>query len=529
MPASIDRMKRTALSTHRHGGTLALTLIVIALLTLMAAHTLRRVEPKLRMAYQTAGWQEARAAAEAGIDVAVGELARNAVGANPGTWSGWKQESGGIIGPVLTTTLGTVNSVLSLLGGTTRVSQPIFLDNLKVSGASGFDSEVDVQLWAVYPNGSPQGRWFRLRSMATCALPPPTSTAPDALDIPLRRYSLRSVREQLRRNDVGLPMSIPTPSASRTIEVLVEPILPFELAIFTGQDISLATSGTWSVDSYDSRDPEKSNADGTYPGAASPKVQENGSVASNLARPVATPYGPLIAARGTRVRGIVATNGGDDPATSDRENVSGAINLDAARIRNDFHRDMPVPERPNSGLFLPAPILGLPFVAGPEAAPTQYIVGGNLGAFSIAATPGVKSAITILVNGDLDIWGDLNIPPDVTAQLYVRGNIDFHDSSINTGAGSSRRAAQLQIFGEDAGGDRRTLRADGSASIAAAFYGPHYDIRFADSVEWFGAVAGRSFEMLGGAGGGLHYDEALGTVGNPISFRIARYVEDVRE
>ncbi|MGB8170690.1 MAG: pilus assembly PilX N-terminal domain-containing protein [Chthoniobacteraceae bacterium] len=519
-------MDRTDLSQRQRGGTLALTLIVIALLTLIAAHTLRRVEPKLRMAYQTAGWQEARAAAEAGIDVAVGELSRNAVGANPGTWTGWKQQSGGVIGPVLATTLGTVNSVLSLLGGTATVSQPIFLDNLKVSAATGFDSEVDVQLWAVYPNGSPNGRWFRLRAMATCALPPPTYTAPDALDAPLRRYSLRTVRPQLKKNDVGEPMSISTPSASRTIEVLVEPILAFELAIFTGQELSLGTSGTWSVDSYDSRDPLKSNPDGTY---SSAKAQENGSVASNLVLPVGTFCGPLIAARGTRVRGTVATNGGDDPSTADHENVSGGINLDPARIRGDFHRDMPSPERPNAGLFLPTPLLGLPFLAGPEGAPAQYIVAGNLGLFSVAATPGVRSAITILVNGDLDVWGELVIPPEVTAQIYVRGDIDFHDSVINSGAASSRRPAQLQIFGEDSHGDRRTLRANGSASICAAFYGPGYDIRLTDNVEWFGAVAGRTFEMLGGAAGAFHYDEALGTVGNPISFRIARYVEDVRE
>jgi len=37
------------------------------------------------------------------------------------------------------------------------------------------------------------------------------------------------------------------------------------------------------------------------------------------------------------------------------------------------------------------------------------------------------------------------------------------------------------------------------------------------------------FEMLGGGTGGFHYDEALGTVGLPIGFRIVRYVEDVRE
>jgi hypothetical protein len=522
-------MDRALVQSRQDGGTLALALIVIALLTLMAAHTLRRVEPKLRMAYQTAGWQEARTAAEAGIDVAMGELSRNAAGNGNGTWSSWKQESGGIIGPVFSTTLSTVNSVLSLLGGTATVSQPIFLDNLKVSGATGFDSEVDVQLWAVYPNGSPNGRWFRLRAMATCALPPPAYTAPDALDAPLRRYSLRTVRPQLKKNDVGEPMQIPTPSTSRTIEVLVEPILPFELAILTDGEMSLGTSGTWSVDSFDSRDPLKSNADGTYPGSASPKVQENGSIASNLAPAAGTLYGPLLAARGTRVRGIVATNGGDDPSTTEHENVSGAINLDPARIRGDFHRDLPLPSRPTTGLFLPAPILGLPFLPGPESAPTQYIVGGNLSSFTIQATPGVKGAVIILVNGDLDVSSEITIPPEITAQLYVRGNIDFHDQAINVGPSSSRRAAQLQIFGEDSQGDRRTLRANGSASICAAFYGPHYEIHLADNVEWFGAAVGRSFEMLGGASGGFHYDEALRVIGNPISFRIARYVEDVRE
>ena len=48
-------MKRAAKSIRKRGGTLALTLIVITLLTLMAVHTLRRVDPKLRMAPQHVG------------------------------------------------------------------------------------------------------------------------------------------------------------------------------------------------------------------------------------------------------------------------------------------------------------------------------------------------------------------------------------------------------------------------------------------------------------------------------------------
>jgi hypothetical protein len=189
-----------------------------------------------------------------------------------------------------------------------------------------------------------------------------------------------------------------------------------------------------------------------------------------------------------------------------------------------------VPTRPNSGIVLPPPLLGRPYLAGPESAPAKYIVSRNLGAFEVLAPPvGERGAVIIMVNGDFDVREELHIPPNVTVQIYVRGNIDFHASAINSGPGSSRRAAQLQIYGEDAGGEPRGLRAHGTASIYAAFYGPHYEVRLMGEVEWCGAVAARSFEMLGGGQGGFHYDEALGVVGAPIGFRIARYVEDVRK
>jgi hypothetical protein len=326
-------------------------------------------------------------------------------------------------------------------------------------------------------------------------------------------------------------MTIAAPSASRSIEVLVEPILPFEVAILTDQSLGLGRSGTWCVDSYDSRDPQKSNPDGSYPGRTSPKVQENGNVASNLGRPADSLYGPLIEAHGTRVRGAVATNGGDDPATPEHENVADSAGIDPTRIRDDFFREMKPVARPSTGFFLPPPLPGLPFVAGPETAPTQYLAGGNLGAFSVAAPPpGAKGAIIIAINGDLNVTsGSIIIPPNVTAQIFVRGNVDFHNHSINAGAGSSGLPAALQIYGEDSHGQPRTVEASGNANICAAFYGPGYDVMLGGTTEWCGAIAARSFEAQGGGSGGFHYDEALGPEGAPTGFRIARYVEDVRE
>lgn len=512
------------------GGTLVLALIMMALLAFMAATTLKSVGPKLQQASQTAAWQEARLGAEGGIDLALSALSKNATGPSGGSWDGWKQESNGRTIPVVSGVLETVDSVLSLLGITVSVSKPIFLDNQKVETGSGSESEVDVQLWAIYPNDNPYNRWFRIRSMATCAIAGPSYTVTDKLDGPLRRLSLNKLRPQLQKDDVGEPMHVPPPSASRIVEVLVEPILSFEMAIMTEHALSLASSGTWCVDSFDSRDPQKSNSDGTYPGRRSPKTQENGNIGCNLGRPGSALYGPLIQCNGARVRGVVATNGGDNPATSERENLSGSGGVDAARVRDDFYREMKPMSRPTSGIVLPKPLLGLPFIPGAESNPTQYLVTGALGDLRILAPPeGVRGRVIIMVNGDFDVEsGTVTVPANVTAQIYVRGNIDFRNNVINLAPSSSKRAGQLQIFGEAAGGERRTLRAYGDAMICAAFYGPDYEVMLTDNVQWYGAVAARSFEMLG-SGGGFHYDEALASVGLPIGFRIVRYVEDVRQ
>ena len=249
---------------------------------------------------------------------------------------------------------------LSLLGGpgnsgnTVKVSAPIFLDNLQGVSPGNRPTNVDVQLWAVYPTPSPYYRWFRLRAMATCALPPTATTTFDDFEGPLRRFSLRQVRPQLKKDDVGTPMAVPTPNSSRIIEVLVEPVLPFELAILTDQSLSLATSGSWVVDSFDSRDPKKSGTGGTYPGSGSPQVQSNGNIANNAGRPANSLYGPLISANGCVVHGAVATNGGDDPSTDTHENVAGATGIDPSQIRDDFYRDMKPLARPTSGIFLTA-------------------------------------------------------------------------------------------------------------------------------------------------------------------------------
>src|SRR5438067_1122097 len=75
----------------RAGSTLLLSLGCIALLAISAAYTLQRISPRYRSTAQFAAWQEARLAAEAGVDTAFQDLQKNATGFNDGSWSGWQQ------------------------------------------------------------------------------------------------------------------------------------------------------------------------------------------------------------------------------------------------------------------------------------------------------------------------------------------------------------------------------------------------------------------------------------------------------
>jgi hypothetical protein len=529
----------------RKANVLLVTLFTLAALSLMAAVALTGILPRLPMAYQNAAWQEARLAAEGGVDSAMGELLRSLSGPNPNTWLGWKEGpnatpvtgNGGLLsglGNLISGVQALLLGTLFRIGGappatnnSVTVSAPIYLDNLKVSAGSGIATEVDVQLWALQSTASPNHIWFRIRSMATCALPPLAYRAPVSLDAPLRRLSLRNVRPSVRKDDVGQPTTVPVPNVSRTVEVLVEPILPFELAIWSAHSLSLCPLGAWNVDSYDSTDTAKSNA-GAYPGRGSPLAQANGHIACSRARSSAALYGPLIAANGAHVSGAVATNGGDDPATLTHENVSGTLGLDQTRIRDDFSRAMNPVLRPSGGVVLPPPIFGA-YVAGPEDAPTQYLVPGSLTSLRITGPGGqTKALIVVMIEGDLNLAGPLIIPPAVTAVLYVRGNITFHDN-VNSGPWNSNRPGQLMIFGDTASPIHQRLEAYGPISICAAFYGPKCDVSLEGGVDWCGSIAAYDFQITSSGDGGVHYDESLATLGPPISFRIARYVEDVRQ
>lgn len=537
-------------SASSAASTLIVTLGCLTSLSIMAAYTFARVMPRVHMAHQNAAWQEARVSAEAGIDSAINDLQLNATGFSPGAWTYWQEtpakpgdgsksfKDTSPLAPVVallqkTLSILSLDDLLGLGGSPTKpattdpvvTTRSIYLDNIKVSASSGLPAEMNIQMWALEPSSNPHARWYRIRSMATCALPPITYQAPAKLDAVLRRLSLRGVRPSLKKDDVGAVSSIPLPNVSRTVEVLAEPILSFELALWTNERVSLPQMGQWNVDSFDSTDEKKSNG-GKYPGKGSAQVQANGNIASGFERPYDSQYGESISANGVNVSGAVATNGGDDPSTPEHENVTGSINLEAKRIYSDFQRRMTPLVRP-AGEFSPPPSDGT-FLTGPVDAPTIYSVHGSLQQVRIQS-PGVgkKGAVVILIDRDLDLAGPMIIPPSVTAVVFVKGDVTFRDN-VNAGPWNSNRAGQLMLFGDNNEPFRQVIRTEGKISIYAALYAPNADVLLDGQTSWMGSIAATTFQATSGDGG-LHYDEALATLGPTVGFRIARYIEDVRQ
>ena len=85
---------------HTHSARPEAAVTIVALLSLViislvAAAVLRKVVPQYHVSYQTAGWQEARLAAEAGVDLALERLNKNVpvVSASTADWVGWKQNA----------------------------------------------------------------------------------------------------------------------------------------------------------------------------------------------------------------------------------------------------------------------------------------------------------------------------------------------------------------------------------------------------------------------------------------------------
>lgn len=533
------------------GAALIAAIIIVGILAAIAGSVLMTAVPAYRSTSHAAAWQEAKLAADAGIDLGMAAIQRSLPDPNEYTWPGWTLPGSTTPDPK------NENGVRVLIPS----------PDLLAHGGDGSTRptilRVEVDVITRDDNVS-KNPWFRIR-------------ATGAADIAFSQLGLDKRDAFLRR------ISTQNQRVTRTVEVLARPVYLWEYALKTAGKITLGGGRDWKIDSYDSRYMEAKDGhrgssfgigpdpNGDYRGMYEvTKAGAFGSIASNWSRPANSPYGVLIDAEGALVRGEVETRGGDNPNTPEFENVEQYERIDPSRIHSDFEELLLPPEDPRAPATTDEAKKNViritdptPWVSGafetPATAPTtfsklpgskglsvtdpvriMYDPKGGKGqdGFSVPSSPDNQPRfVEVYINAKLTIPMNpgIVIPPNVHARVFVNGNIDYSNRDVNYSAASSRVPGNLQIFGISTS-PSASVSSSGNGHIVASFYGPQYEGNLDGNTEVIGSFVLKTYGISGGGGNGgdsvgagFHYDEALGVVGPIQEYKTMSYFEDSRK
>jgi len=439
---------------------------------------------------QVRSWKESLDAAEAGGDIAYGEV-RKLILDPTNAFNGWTYSAG-------------VYSNSPITFGQ---------DNLTTS------SKVDLFYYDF--NGS---AWYRIRAKGTApVLGLKRVTMDDRMGVGTRGDSL------LRKIDFNYDhfvstygpngdnvakalIPVPNPQITRRLELIAAPMTPFEAAIKCVSTF-YGLGDAAMIDSYNSKN-------GPYyfcannPSDPHYSDSRSGSVEINSA--VATIRGMLY--------GDVYTNGGTIVRSSQ---ITGTIDNNVPFTVPPFYlpRNLPLPQ-PSPTQVLGGNITITPPSAGTPAAPTFYLLssfvhGGNL--IVNPAAGGQKTYVAIHLTNDLT--GSIDVKPNVQLKIYIDGNVDLKARDINNESGIASNLQYYSISPTDPATSQHINIAP-PGNFAATFYGPSADLSINGNPDITGAAVCKTF--YGNGNTSWHYDRELNSEGDAVDYRIASYVEDAR-
>jgi len=471
------------------GSVLIWTVLIITILSLVAAELLHIVSSRYYNTLHAAVWQESLLAAESGVDLAIMELRKSLYPAPNQAWEGWE--------------LGT---------GENGINYGLL--TIPNAGLAGTPMTIEVSVDGPPELKDPANSWqyYRIRTTGTMPITGPARASDNKKDTHLRKLSLRSDRFT---NGVLASHAIDSPRVSRRLEAIVRPVSAFDLAIMSVGALNLNDANIV-IDSYDSRDPTKSTA-GLYDVA---KRQEHGNIATD---------GNLINANNAHVYGDVATNAGT---------VSGVANVTGVE-RTDFYQE-PIPVGvPNWPSINPSPstVSGTKSLAANPvegSANSRYILNtislaGNQVLDLTGNAQGTPTYIEIYVTGNISATGNAQIvlQPGVKAKIYFSGNATITGNGL---VNINNQPGDLLLYGvTPLSNVPRTLELGGNGQLSAAVYAPDYDISVHNGGvrgTVSGSFVGKTVTMTGVTD--LHYDEALGAGGVINSYKIVSWFEDTR-
>lgn len=478
--------------SHPEGSILVWTVLMIAILSLVAAQVMRVVTLKYQNAVQTSTWQESLVAAESGIDLAIMELRKTLYPAPNHAWEDWTNTPGD----------GVTSYGLSVIPSAGLAGTPMTI-------------EATVDAPAQLKDQTNSWQYYRVRATGTMPITGPPRVTGNKQDTHLRKLSLQSERFTNGILSSHALSGSEVPHASRRIEAIVRPVSAFELAIMSLGTLDL-TNQSIVIDSYDSRDSAKSTL-GLYDVA---KRQENGDIATN---------GQLIAAGNAQIHGDVATNSGT---------VSGTANITGIE-RTDFYQD-PIPVRaPSWSSINPSPtIVNGNVTINASATQGSWQSRYTLSQISISGgktlnlagnSDGSRTYVEVNVTGSISVGGtsQIVVAPGVNATIYFAGNVNIQGNGM---VNSNNQPGDLQMFGiQPPVNSTQTVVLGGNGQLTASVYAPGADISVnggGSHGHIYGSFVGKTVFMNGVTN--LHYDEALAAAGPIHNYKIVSWFEDTR-
>lgn len=206
---------------------------------------------------------------------------------------------------------------------------------------------------------------------------------------------------------------------------------------------------------------------------------------------------------GTDITTIVGPNGSIYNHETQKKDDTFDGGIDHAYISYDFYAD--IPDATNPTLDSPNTTYSGGII-GQSGVESEYqLAEMNL------KTPGtvvtVKGDVTLVIEGDMTIKGELVLEPGASLELYVTGDMDIGGNGIvNTG-----EPPNLLIYNTGTG---TSVKLHGNGFLSGAVYAPNSAVELkggGTSGEMYGAVVGESVTFAGN-NYAFHYDEDLANI-----------------
>jgi hypothetical protein len=493
--------------TNEHGSVLVIALMTITIMTMICATSLYISSQNSSGGMQTAGWQQALTAAEAGIDVGIRAL-NASTSASPSPWKGWKNVT--FSSPASNYTLPTIEptaqSTPNAPSGNPDSTHYYYYPSSSLTlSAPNSEGAVSSSAWVtvdsvggtnknLYSTTTSQ-QWWRIRSTGQTTYPTGSAL--------LKRVSNNRLDNDLR-NSIVMNFNrdlASTKGPNRTIEVIVSPQAVANSIWGQGLFLqnSLSMSGGGSIGHYNS----SSVATSTF--VTAPTVYRSTDYTETLVG--------MLNANGSDLRSTYIYGGMTYSTTSAAPKNTGNVQ---GSITTPFTTQVPTVSNPS---WTPNVTYGggsPPFVSiGPGSSnssasnPYKVKVNGSLtvpGGQTMALTSpnsgGSTTYIEIWVTGDFTTSGSgvINQANGVHVTYYVDGKITVSGQSMNNQSG----LAQNQQFIVVGGGD---VTVSGSGNFIGTIEAPGSKVTVSGSGLFIGGLIANTMDISGGAS--FYYDDKL--------------------